>query len=274
MDNTSENTNTEKSVATESTAETVADSTTVTELSSTPTEAPAGVCTAGFDTPAEPFYKKYATYIALTVAAAIILGAGFYMYSGFGTRGAVVATVNGTKIYQAELDESINLLSQSAAAQGADVSDPATLAEIRTQALDVLISNTLITAAAKEEGITVSPEDVQKQYDELAAQFNTPEELAAKMTEVGLTEEKLRENISDRILADRYVEAVTDIETVTVTDEEIAEFVKTVSAGGTEVPPLEEIRPQIESQLMMQKQQEIVTALIEKLRAEATIETK
>ncbi len=273
MNNTPENTNPETSVTTPP-VEKAAPAVCTAELPPITTEAPTNVCTAGFDTPAEPFYKKYATYIALALGATIILGAGFYMYSGFGTRGAVVATVNGTKIYQTELDESVNLLSQSAAAQGADVSDPATLAEIRTQALEVLISNTLITAAAEEEGITVSTEDVQKQYDGLLAQFGTQEELTAKMTEVGLTEEKLRENISDRVLADRYVEAVTDIETVTVTDEEIAEFVKTISEGGTEIPPLEEIRPQIESQIIMQKQQEIVTALIEKLRAEASIEIK
>ncbi len=273
MDNTSENTNTEKTVAAEP-VETTTGTVTVTELSSVTTETSAGTCATGFDAPTEPFYKKYATHIALALGAAIILGAGFYMYSDFGTRGEVVATVNGAKIYQAELDESINLLSQSAAAQGANITDPATLAEIRTQALEVLISNTLITAAAEAEGITVSEEDVQKQYDDLTAQFGTPEELAAKMTEVGLTEEKLRENISDRILADRYVEAVTDIETVAVTDEEVAEFVKTISADGAKIPPLEEIRPQIESQLIMQKQQEIITTLVEKLRTEATVEIK
>ncbi len=272
MDNTPETTNTEKPTTTEPVAS--ASSVCTAELPPITTEAPASVCTAGFDTPAEPFYKKYATYIALAVAAVIILGAGFYMYSDFGTRGAVVATVNGTKIYQAELDESINLLSQSAAAQGADVTDPATLAEIQTQALEVLISNMLMTAAAEEEGITVSDEDIQKQYDELTAQFGTPEELAAKMAEVGLTEEKLRTNISDRILAERYMEAVTDIETVTVSEEEIAEFVKTISANDAKLPPLEEIRPQIEAQLKGQKQQEIITALIEKLRTEATIEMK
>ncbi|QQR64695.1 SurA N-terminal domain-containing protein [Candidatus Kaiserbacteria bacterium] len=237
-------------------------------------ETPASVCGTGFDTPCEPFYKKYATYIALIVATAIILGAGFYMYSGFGARGAVVATVNGTKIYQPELDESINLLSQSAAAQGANISDPKTLEEIRTQALEVLISNTLMTAAAKKEGVTVSDADVQKQFDDLLAQFGTQEELTAKMAEVGLTEEKLRKNISDRILAERYIEAVTDIETVAVTEEEVAEFIKTITANGTELPPLDEIRPQIEAQLAGEKQQKIITELVEKLRADADVVIK
>lgn len=245
-----------------------------TEHTPTTTETPASVCTTGFDTPCEPFYKKYATYIALIVAAAIIIGAGFYMYAGYGTRGAVVATVNGTKIYQPELDESISLLSQSAAAQGANISDPATLEEISTQALEVLISNTLMTAAAEKEGIKVTDEDIQKQFDDLLTQFGTQEELSAKMAEVGLTEEKLRANISDRILAERYIEAVTDIETVAVTEEEIAEFVKTITANGTELPPLEEIRPQIEAQLIGEKQQKIITELVEKLRADADVVIK
>ena len=98
MNNTPETTTTERTVAAES-VENGGTSVCTAELPPIAPETPAGVCTAGFDAPAEPVYKKYATYIPLALGAAIILGAGFYMYSAFSTRGAVVATGNGTKIY-------------------------------------------------------------------------------------------------------------------------------------------------------------------------------
>jgi peptidyl-prolyl cis-trans isomerase SurA len=239
------------------------------------TPAPAGVCTVGLDTPQAslPFYKKYATFIALAVGVAIIAGAGFFAYSSSFFE-PVVAKVNGKKIYQREFDESVALIEQSATQQGGvDLSDESIQTEIRTQALDVLINNALITTSAEEAGIVVTDADIQAKYDELVTELGTQEELTARMAEMGLTEEKLRSNIADRILADRYIESETDIETVAVTDEEIAEFVKAISTGDTKLPPLEEIRPQIEAQIMSQKQQQIITDFLEKLRNEAEIET-
>lgn len=222
------------------------------------------------------FVRNKANLIAGIIALVLLAGAGYYFYS---TKYAspVVAVVNGTKIYEKEFNESVALIEQDATLRGADVTDEAVQIEIRNQALSTLIDNTLILTAAREAGITASAEEVQSTYDMLATQNGGAEQLAARMAELGITEEQLKKNINDRILADAYVEQATDIETLTVSDEEITQFIDEIKAGnpeGTEFPPLEEIKPQVESQLLMQKQQELMRNFLAELREKAKIEMK
>ena len=221
-----------------------------------------------------PFYKNKQMLIALFVAIILLMGAGYYVYTTQSVSNPVVAIVNGKKIYQKELDENILLIEQNAIQQGADITQEAVKAEIRTQAIDVLVNNALLITAAKKDGLTVEKEEIQAKYDELVTQIGSEEELKTKMTEVGLTEEKLLKNIEDRIIADKYIEANTAIKSLTVSDEEIAEFMKQISTGDAKIPPLEEIRPQIEDQILSQKQQQVVIDLIEKLKSEGQIEIK
>jgi hypothetical protein len=219
--------------------------------------------------------RNKALMIAVGIALLALLGAGgYYYYTQNMDKGAVVALVGDAKIYEKDYLESARLIEQNATSQGINLSDEAVKAEIKTQALDILINNALLLAAANQAGIASSEEDIQKKYDELATQLGGPEVLATEMAKVGLTEEKLRSNIEERVLADKYIESVTDIEVVSVTDEEIADFVKTITAGGQELPPLDEIRPQIQQQILGQKQQQIVSDLLAKLRSETTVERK
>lgn len=219
-----------------------------------------------------PFYKNTHTIIALIIALGIIGGAGYYAYTAYYSD-AVVAVVNGKKIYQKEYTESINVIKENAAAQGIDMADEAALTEIQKQALEVLVNNALLLTASEKAGFAATKEEIQAKYDELAAQFQNAEELKTRMAEVGLTEEKLRSNIEERILADKYIESKTDIETLSVTDAEVTAFIKSLNAGEGELPPLDQIRPQIEEEIIRQKQQKIVTDLLEELRTDAKIET-
>ena len=155
-----------------------------------------------------------------------------------------------------------------------DLADEATREAIRTQALDVLINNTLLLSGAEEAGITATDADVQVKYDELIAQYENAEELSARMAEIGLTEEKLRSNIRERIIADKFIESVTDIETLAISEVEIAAFVSAIESGGQKLPPLEEIRPQIEAELLGKKRQEIIVELITKLKEQGTVDVR
>lgn len=219
------------------------------------------------DTPL-PWYKNTKLVVAIIVALILLGGSGLYAYTMYAT-GGTVATVNGKKIYQKEFNESVALIQQNATLQGVET----TPTDLNAQALEVLINNALLITAAEGAGFEVTDEDIQKKFDELTTQLGGAEALTAKMLEVGLTEEKLRQNIAERILSDLYIESVTGIEDLSVSDEEVAEFIKTIDVGDAELPPLEEIRPQIESTILTQKQQQIVTDLLTKLRSEATIDS-
>lgn len=219
-----------------------------------------------------PFYKKNALFISIAVGIVLILGAGSFVYIS-SMNGPVVAKVNGVKIYQTDYDKSKVLIEQSAKMQGADITDPSIQSEIKTQTLNVLIENMLILSAAKEAGITYTEAEVQTKYDDLVTQLGSKEELEKQMTNLGLTKEKIESNIRERIIADKYIESVTDIKSVSVSDEEIDEFLKTIDTKQKGVPPMEELRPQVKDQILSEKKKQVVANLIKDLREKAKIET-
>jgi|CXWL01.1.fsa_nt_gi hypothetical protein len=220
-----------------------------------------------------PWYKNTKVLLAMGIAIALLGGASYYAYTMY-TTGGTVAVVNGTKITQKEFNENVVLIEQNATLQGADITDATTKKEIQDQALEVLINNALLLTGSKAAGFSVTDEDIQKKYDELATQLGGEEALAAKMAEVGLTEVKLRSNIAERVLSDLYIESVTPIEELAVSDVEVAEFYKTINTGDAKLPPLAEIEAQIKEQILGQKRQQIVTDLLTKLRAEGKVEIK
>lgn len=220
-----------------------------------------------------PWYKNKKLLAAIGIAIVLLAGAGFYVYT-MNTTGGTVAVVNGKKISQKEFDESVLLIEQNATAQGIDLTEETAKKEVRDQALEVLINNALLITAATDAGFEATDAAIQEKYDELATQLGGAETLAVRMAEVGLTEKKLRANIAERILSDLYIESVTTIEELSVSDEEVKEFIKGINLGDAKLPPLEEIRPQIEQQILSQKRQQIVTDLLTKLRAEGEVEIK
>ncbi len=208
------------------------------------------------------------------IAAALFAfaGGGYYFYTTHPSDGGPVAVVNGFKIARKEFNDSVTTITQTASLQGADVTDPNVQKAINDQALDTLVSNALLIEGAKAEGFSATPLDVQKEYDALVTQLGGEETLKTRMAEVGLTEEKLRSNINDRIMVDAFLKAKTDIGTATVTPEEVQSLYDSYKAGGTAVPPFEDVRAQLEAQILGQKQQEIVNKFIATLKEKATIE--
>ncbi len=221
--------------------------------------------------PAQKKSSMMKPLIALIVGI-MVAGGGYFAYDYLNT--PVVAVVNGTKITEAELKENVDMMTKSAEMQGANVSDETVAAEIRSQALTNLINNEILMGAAQRAGMSTNEAAVKTAYDSLVSEVGGEEELKTRMETVGLSSETLMGNISDRLMVDEYIEAETDIENITITDEEIETYLASVNTEGVTLPPLEEIRPQIEATLIMEKQQAMVDALIEKLRGEATIEIK
>ncbi len=211
-------------------------------------------------------------YLAFVGGLVIALALGYFFF--IRTAADVAAVVNGTKITAAEVAESADMMTKSAELQGMDVSDPVVLEQIRAQALENLINNELLMGAARQSGATANEASIQSAYDELVTQVGGEEELQTRMATVGLTTDTLMGNITDRLIVDQYIESSTDIETITVTDEEIQTYLNSIVTDGVELPPLEEIKPQIEASLLAEKQQTLVNDLIEKLRSEAKIEIR
>lgn len=218
--------------------------------------------------------SKLHLILAVVVSLLILGGAGYYVYQNYYVNGGAVAVVNGKNIYKKEFDESLALVQQNPALYGIDPQATDAPAQIETQALEVLITNALLITAAEDGGFAVTDEDVESTLSELVTQLGSMEELETQMAAVGLTEDKLRRNIRERELVDQYLAAETNIENITVTEEEVVEFVSMLTSQNIELPPLEEVRPQIEAEIKTQKQQELIDGVIARLRGEATIEVR
>ncbi|MCD5382087.1 MAG: SurA N-terminal domain-containing protein [Candidatus Pacebacteria bacterium] len=221
-------------------------------------------------------------YIGFAVVIAILLVLGVMNQKGmlvepktqllhFFKANSAVATINGAKVTHGEYQTSILEITQNATAQGADVSDPLVQQQIAEQALTALVNTELLVQKAHAEGHTATPEQVDIEYANLAEQVGGTEVLMQKLEELNLTDADLRENIAEQVVITAYLDTAVSAEALAVTDEDIATFYTSIAANG-DAPPLEEIRPFLEEQLIAGKQQEFVTELIDTLRAEADVE--
>ncbi|MFM2424092.1 MAG: hypothetical protein RLZZ70_481 [Candidatus Parcubacteria bacterium] len=187
----------------------------------------------------------------------------------------VAATVNGEKITQAQFEKNRNQLIQQAIGQGVDPATDPVKTEIDTQALDILINTALLRQAADAAGILVTEDQVNARYDEIVTSQGGEEQLAARMAEIGITTESLREDIRGEILIQTHLTATLDPSTIEITDEEIKTFYDSVAKtapAAQDVPPLAEVRDQIIQQLRVGKEQELVGEYVDTLRSTATIE--
>jgi FKBP-type peptidyl-prolyl cis-trans isomerase (trigger factor) len=162
---------------------------------------------------------------------------------------------------------------QMAQAQGVDLTTPEAQAEIRGQALDVLINTELLKQSASEEGITVSDEQAQERRDNIVSELGGEEALQARIQELGIPEGDLMSDIEEELLIQAYLDSIFAQSEISVSDEEVQEVYDQAGASGGELPPLEDVRPQVEQQIITTKEQEIIDQLLIDLKAEAEIET-
>jgi|AntRauTorcE11897_2_1112592.scaffolds.fasta_scaffold00551_14 FKBP-type peptidyl-prolyl cis-trans isomerase (trigger factor) len=183
----------------------------------------------------------------------------------------VVAVVNGEDITGADLNTSIQQFNQAAVAQGADTSSPEVAADIRSQALDVLVNTALLRQAAREQGIEASSDAVDERLVTIQADIGGEEALLARISELGLTYEELEADIAEEVIIQTLLDGLFVEAEIAVTEEEIQSVYD--AAGGTEagLPPLEEVRDQVVAQVRSSKEQEIIDAYLSTLEGDAEV---
>ena len=183
-----------------------------------------------------------------------------------------VAVVNGETITESELAVASTQLAQAAAAQGADPADPTIQATIRSQALDLMIGTALLTQTAEAQGVTVPDEEVAERLAAIEADAGGAELLATRMQEFGITMESLESDVRSELVISQLLDSIVTDEDTVVTEAEIVAAYEEAGGSGVELPPLEEVRTQIETQLQQVKGQSVIEAYVEQLRANADIE--
>ena len=223
------------------------------------------------------------------IAVVIILIMGLVLWYGLEKQGRIktevfdqigsliktespVAVVNGVKISKTQYEKNREQIIASAGQQGLDITDEKVKSEIDAQAIDVLVNTELLRQAAKEAGVEVTPEQVEGRYQEVITSVGGDEELAKRMTELGITETSLRNDIEGEILIQSYLTEAVDTSGVTVEELEITTAYKNAGGADAGLPPLADVHTQIEDQLKSVKEQELITAFIQTLKDKATIE--
>ncbi len=133
-----------------------------------------------------------------------------------------VATVNDVKISAQELEQKLSLIQSRYASMGMPIQGEQ-LIELRKSILDNLIEKQLLFEESKAEGIEVDNSTVEKEIDQLKAQFENEEDFQKKIASSDYTEESLKqemvENLSIRRLIEEKIESG-----ISVSDKEVEAY--------------------------------------------------
>lgn len=212
---------------------------------------------------------KYCRHIiVLLVVIVIFIALEFTGTTNFIDNSGTVAMVNGEKITQSELDIRLN---QIVSAQFLSLDDPAFRAQLEKQTLDEIINTRLLIRAATKAGYTASDEEVQTEYDATIKQFKGEGSLIIELERSAIGQKEFLDSIRDQIIIRKYVDENSSPASLIVTEEEIKAWYARATSGLEGGPTFEDLRSNIESQLLLEKEARRITATISRLREEADI---
>ena len=116
----------------------------------------------------------------------------------------VVATVNGTDISRAQLQDIFNAAVQSSGMKVADLSTAQQLGGYTQLLNDLIDRQLLLSAASKEE---VSSEDVEAEIKKFKSQFPDEAIFEAQMKQAGMSNEKLQNDVREELKIRRWMES-------------------------------------------------------------------
>ena len=136
----------------------------------------------------------------------------------------VVVSVNGKDIIQGEVEKELqNILMQY---QGRV--PPQQMVQLQSQfkkqAVESLINKQLLFEETDKQNIEASDEEIEAEVKKVSAQFETPEKFKERLEQMGMSEEKLREDIKQNYRIEKLIKS--KLPEITVTDEDISLFYK------------------------------------------------
>jgi len=186
----------------------------------------------------------------------------------------VVAVVDGVEITREEFEQVYDSQLQQAFMQSQMTGQEVDQDQLKQQTAEGLVDTQLLLTEAEARSIAPAEEEIDAAAEELAASsgLGSADELFTMLEEQGLGREEAREELRlqtsiEQLVADEAGEYTpSDEEVQTLYDEAAGQ-----AGEGGELPPIDEVRPQIEAQLQQQHESEVVQGLLEQLRADADI---
>ncbi len=187
--------------------------------------------------------------------------------------GEVVVVVNGEEIKGTVYNSVARQLESSLVAQGKKADDPEVEAQVKEQALNVIVGNILILQDAIEKGHKVDEEVLEQRFEDLKNQFENEEQMIIALERTGFTLDDMKQQLRDQLIYESYL--AQEIEGAEVTEEELQEtYQGYLDSAEGETPEFEEMKPMILQSLEERNEKQAVYDRIEELREAAEIEVK
>lgn len=188
----------------------------------------------------------------------------------------VVAEVNGEEIIKEDFEAAYTAQFQQMAMQAQVSGQDVDQAQLKEQVAESLVSQELLVQETENRDIEATDEEVNETLTSLAEQngLASSEEFLAALKEQGLSEEEVKEQVATQVKVDKLI--AEESGEAEASEKELQEFYEQMQAqqkemGGEELPPFEDIETELEAQLVQQKENEAVQALVAELREGADV---
>jgi hypothetical protein len=183
--------------------------------------------------------------------------------------GEAVAVVNGESIRAADLQTAVDNLKQ--ANPQAFSNDPTgeREREFRKLILSGMVERLLVEQAAREQGIEVTDEQIQKQIEDMRKGYESEEKFTQSLANAGLTLESLADQIRGQLITQELLQSL-EIDT-DVSSKDIETFYE----NNKQLFPdksLKESREQIQQIILQQRRADAYQEYVAELKANASVE--
>ncbi|MFE1082796.1 SurA N-terminal domain-containing protein [Brevibacterium sediminis] len=193
----------------------------------------------------------------------------------------VVAEVNGEKILKDDFVPLFETQYQQMQMQAQQSGQPVDEKGLKKQTVENLVSTEVLVQEADKRNIDVSDKDIDKGLKESAKSGQMSEKDFLKaMKDQGMDEENVRSELKNQLKIEGLVE--DEYGEFEVSGEEIGQAYEQAKSqqeqmaqqggqGQQEMPPIEDMRPQLKEQVKNQKSQEATQKFAKKLRKQADV---
>lgn len=161
--------------------------------------------------------RKISAYMLAVCLLAIMA-----LSMGCTSKDGIAAKVNGTEISTKTLDAEVAKLKLQNPELFDTKTSTMTAGEIRSTLLEEMISQDLLLAEAKRQGVEVSEKEIDSNYEMLKAGYGDEERFAAALKNAGFTKTSIREQLRWQLLSSALL--VTVVPESSVSASEVAQY--------------------------------------------------
>jgi SurA N-terminal domain len=220
--------------------------------------------------------KRILTGIFLLSIAVLVLGACSNDSSKGNTekenKEDLVATVDGKGISKKDYEKELDVMKATYEQQGmpADQMDSKQKEELEKSVLDQMINAELLLQIAEKDGISIEDKEVDAELEKIKGNFEDEKQFEEALKKNEMTEKELKAQLKKQMTVNKYLDS--KIGKLEVTDEEIQarydQYKQLAEMQEQKPEELEKVKPQLEQQVLSEKENEKISKLVEELRKE------